>query len=44
MVGTTVTEQRAAFEHDQAKRSYLHPVSGSPAAATGAGLFIARRA
>ena len=44
MVRTTVTEQRAAFEHDQAKRSYFHPVAGSPAAATGAGLFIARRA
>ena len=44
LVGTTVTEQRAAFEHEQAKRSYLHPVAGSQAAATGAGLFVARRA
>lgn len=44
LVGTTVTEQRAAFEHEQAKRSYLHPVAGSDAAATGAGLFITRPA
>jgi hypothetical protein len=39
LVGTKVSEERIAFEHEQAKRSYLHPVAGSPAAATGAGLF-----
>ncbi|MDF1502276.1 hypothetical protein [Roseisolibacter sp. H3M3-2] len=44
LVGTKVTEQRAAFEHEQAKPSYLHPVAGSEAAATGAGLFMTRRA
>lgn len=43
LVDTKVTEQRITFEHEQAKRSYLHPVPGSDAAATGAGLFIARR-
>lgn len=43
LVRTTITEQRAAFEHEQAKRTYLQPVSGSAAAATGAGLFIAPR-
>jgi hypothetical protein len=31
-----------ASERDQEKRTYLHPVAGSAAAATGAGLFITR--
>ncbi len=44
LLGTTVTEQRVVFEHEQAQRSYLHPVASSQAAATGAGLFITRRA
>lgn len=42
LIGTTVTEQRVAFEHEQAKRRYLHPVAGSDAAGTGAGLFMTR--
>jgi hypothetical protein len=41
-VGTTIVEQRIPFEHDQSKRTYLHPVAGSAAAATGAGLFLER--
>lgn len=43
MVGTTTTDQRATFEHEQAKRSYLQPVPGSAAAATGAGLLMSPR-
>jgi hypothetical protein len=37
--GTTVTEQPVVFEHDESRRHYLHPVTGSEAAAIGAGLF-----
>lgn len=43
MVGTTVTAERVAFEHDQSKRSYLHPVTEVAAARTGAGLFMKSR-
>ncbi len=43
IVRTTITEQRPSFEHDQAKRTYLHPVSGSAAAAAGAGQFTSPR-
>jgi hypothetical protein len=39
LVGTTITEQAVAFERDQTKRHYLHPVSGTAAAKVGAGLF-----
>jgi hypothetical protein len=39
LVGTTIAEQAVAFERDQTKRHYLHPVSGSAAARVGAGLF-----
>ena len=39
MAGTTVTTQAVQFELDMAKRSYLHPISGSDAAKIGAGLF-----
>jgi hypothetical protein len=38
--GTKITEQPVAFERDQTKRNYLHPVAGSEAAKTGAGLFL----
>jgi hypothetical protein len=44
MVRTDSTAQGYASEHDQEKRTYLHPVQGSAAAATGAGLFITRGA
>ena len=40
MVGTTVTNEPVVLERDQAKRNYLHPVSGSEAAKVGAGLFM----
>ncbi len=44
LVRTDSTATGYVSEHDQAKRTYLHPVQGSPAAATGAGLFITRGA
>ena len=40
MTGTRVTDQPVAFERDQTKRNYLHPVAGSEAAKVGAGLFL----
>ncbi len=40
MIGTRVTDQPVAFERDQTKRNYLHPVAGSEAAKVGAGLFL----
>jgi len=40
MVGSKVTNQPVPIEMDQRKRNYLHPVAGSDAARTGAGLFI----
>jgi hypothetical protein len=40
MKGTKVTDQPVAFERDQTKRNYLHPVAGSEAARVGAGLFL----
>jgi hypothetical protein len=40
MTGTKVTDQPVAFERDQTKRNYLHPVAGSEAAKVGAGLFL----
>lgn len=40
MVGTTITEKSVAFERDQSKRNYLHPITGSEAVKTGAGLFL----
>lgn len=39
LVGTKISEQPVTLERDQAKRGYLHPVSGSEAAKVGAGLF-----
>jgi hypothetical protein len=39
LVGTTVSDQPISVERDQTKRTYLHPVAGSEAAKTGAGLF-----
>jgi len=39
LVRTTVSDQPVPVENDQSNRRYLHPVSGTPAAATGAGLF-----
>ncbi len=39
MVGSKVTNQPVPIEMDQRKRNYLHPVAGSDAARTGAGLF-----
>lgn len=40
LIRTTVSAQPIVLEHDQAKRSYLHPVEGSEAAKIGAGLFV----
>ena len=40
LVGTKVVDQPIVLEHDQTKRSYLHPVAGSDAAAIVAGLFL----
>ncbi|MBA3975832.1 MAG: hypothetical protein C0504_16630 [Candidatus Solibacter sp.] len=40
MSGTRVTDQPVAFERDQTRRNYLHPVAGSEAAKVGAGLFL----
>jgi hypothetical protein len=40
LVGTTVTDQSVAVEHDQAQRNYLHPIAGSEAVKIGAGLFV----
>jgi hypothetical protein len=40
MTGTKVTDHPVAFERDQTKHSYLHPVAGSEAAKVGAGLFL----
>ena len=40
LVGTKVTNEPVVLERDQAKRNYLHPVSGSGAAKVGAGLFM----
>jgi hypothetical protein len=39
LVGTTIASQPVALERDQARRDYLHPIAGSPAARVGAGLF-----
>jgi hypothetical protein len=39
LVRTTVSDQPVPVEKDQSNRRYLHPVSGTPAAATRAGLF-----
>ena len=39
MVGSKVTNQPVPIEMDQRKRNHLHPVAGSDAARTGAGLF-----
>ena len=39
MSGTTITPTPIAFEMDQSKRNFLHPVSDSQAAKIGAGLF-----
>jgi hypothetical protein len=39
LVNTPVVEAPAQLERDSTKRNYLHPVSGSPAAKVGAGLF-----
>jgi hypothetical protein len=44
LVRTDSTAQGYASERDQEKRTYLHPVAGTAAAATGAGLFITRGA
>jgi hypothetical protein len=41
LVNTPVVDVPAELEHDSTKRNYLHPVSGSPAAKVGAGLFTA---
>jgi hypothetical protein len=40
LLGTKVTEEAVAVEMDETKREYLHPVPGSNAAKTGAGLFL----
>jgi hypothetical protein len=40
LVGTTISDQPIVLEHDQTKRNYLHPVTGSDASAIGAGLFL----
>ena len=37
--GTVQSAEAVVFEHDATARGYLHPVSGSPAARAGAGLF-----
>lgn len=42
MVRTTTAAQSHVWEHSQEKRTYLHPESGTAAAATGAGLFMTR--
>jgi hypothetical protein len=39
LIDTTITDQPVQLELDQAKRNYLHPVTGSEAAQWGAGLF-----
>ena len=39
MADTTVVDQPIEFERDGTKREYLHPIAGSAAARTGAGLF-----
>jgi hypothetical protein len=39
LVGTKVSDQPVALEHDTTKRNYLHPVEDSEAAKIGAGLF-----
>jgi hypothetical protein len=41
LIGTRILSQAIAFEQDQTKRNYLHPVTGIEAAEIGAGLFIA---
>jgi hypothetical protein len=40
LVGTRISDQSVALEHDQTSRNYLHPVAGSDAARVGAGLFL----
>jgi hypothetical protein len=40
LVRTKITDQPVVFEHDQTKRNYLHPVSGSEAAKIRAGFFL----
>lgn len=40
MAGTTVTEEHLTVEMDQTRRNYLAPLAGSPAAKTGAGIFL----
>ena len=39
LVGSKVTNQPVPIEMNQRSRNYLHPVAGSDAARTGAGLF-----
>jgi hypothetical protein len=41
--GTKVVAPRVAVEHDSTKRTYLHAIAGSEAAASGAGSFTNRR-
>lgn len=38
--GTKIVDQPVEIERDPAKRNWLHPVAGSEAARTGAGLFL----
>ncbi|MEJ5369193.1 MAG: hypothetical protein WHT08_12790 [Bryobacteraceae bacterium] len=40
LINTKVTGEPVAIEMDSTKPNYLHPVAGSAAAATGAGLFL----
>jgi hypothetical protein len=44
MVGSKVTNQPVPIEMNQRNRNYLHPVAGSEAAKTGAGLFTKKLA
>jgi hypothetical protein len=37
---TKITDEPVAMERDQARRNYLHPVTGSEASRIGAGLFM----
>jgi len=39
-IDTRVLSEPISFEHDQTKRNYLHPVTGSEAAKLSAGLFL----
>lgn len=40
LIRTKVADQPVAFERDQTRRDYLHPVAGWDAAKVGAGLFL----